>query len=373
MDKSKTLYKKSSTGKLLQWNIIREGNTYWAEYGQVDGKIQSDTPTTCEGKNIGKSNETTPEQQAQAEADAKYTKQIDIKGYVENPEDANTFVFKPTLAHKYTDHGNKMPDLMLSSRKLDGVRCYITKDGAYSRNGKQWVSTKFIEANLVKFFEKFPNFVLDGELYAHKYKDNFNEIVKLIKRTKHFKEGDWDRIERELEYHVFDYFDPEDPDLCAIHRINNLFNWFNAIPDYAHDNIITVRNDFTHKCDVPDMYAKYMEEGYEGIMLRDPAAVYEFKRSYKLQKYKEFQDDEYEIVDIEEGAGNRSGMFGRMICKTNEGITFEANARGNEEYYRELLNNKNNYIGKKATIRYQNLTPDGKPRFGVCVAIRNYE
>jgi DNA ligase-1 len=101
--------------------------------------------------------------------------------------------------------------------------------------------------------------------------------------------------------------------------------------------------------------------------------VYENKRSKFLLKRKEFVDDEFKILEITEGKGNRSGMFGRARLVTSSGIEFEANARGNEQFYIDLLKNKKNYIGEMATVRYQNMTPDGKPRFGVIVAIRNYD
>jgi len=120
------------------------------------------------------------------------------------------------------------------------------------------------------------------------------------------------------------------------------------------------------------LYAEYLKDGQEGQMIRIND-VYENKRSKFLLKRKEFIDDEFRIVDISEGNGNRSGMFGRAHLITSSGIEFEANARGNVSFYEELLKNKSEYIGKMATVRYQNLTPDGKPRFGVIITIRDYE
>lgn len=115
-----TLWKKSSTGKIQQWEIFVDGNTYWAEYGQEGGAIQADTPTTCKGKNIGRANETTPEEQALSEANSKWTKQVDIKHYVEDRSDVDKFVFTPMLAQTYTKHHKKLPETVLCSPKLDG-------------------------------------------------------------------------------------------------------------------------------------------------------------------------------------------------------------------------------------------------------------
>lgn len=365
----KTLYKKNVNEKILQWDIVIEGNTYWAEYGQVGGKIQADTPTVCEGKNIGRANETTPEEQALAEAKAKHKKQIDMKGYVDDMKNVNKTSFSPMLAHPFDKYGHKLPDDVEVSAKLDGLRCYITKDGSYSRNGKQWVATKFIEESLQPFFESYPDVVLDGEIYNHKYKDNFNKIVSLAKKTKNISDEDWVEIEESLEYHIFDCYHEDEPDMKFNHRYEFLYYQFGRC---GYKNIFVVESTPATKEDFYDNFTEFIEQGYEGIMLRDPNSHYEFKRSKYLIKYKEFQDGEFEIFDIEEGSGNRSGMFGRAILKDGD-IIFEANARGNEEFYRELLNNKSEYIGKMATVRYQNRTPDGKPRFGVIVAIRDYE
>jgi DNA ligase-1 len=109
-----------------------------------------------------------------------------------------------------------------------------------------------------------------------------------------------------------------------------------------------------------------LEKGFEGLMLNTYDGEYENKRSKNILKYKKFQDNEYEIIDIVEGCGNRTGMFGYAVLKI-EDKTFRANARGNEDFYKNLLKDKNKYIGKKATVRYQNLTPEGIPRFPVIV------
>lgn len=365
----KTLYKLNNNGKLLQWDIVVEENMYWAVYGQVGGKLQADTPTVCEGKNVGKANETTPEEQALLEAKAKYKKQIDMKGYVEDIDEVEKFVFTPMLAHPYDKYGKKLPHKLSCSPKMDGLRCYITKDGAYSRNGNIWVSTKYIEDSLKSIFEVYPTLVLDGELYCHKLHDDFNKIVSLAKKTKHISDSDWVEIKNKLEYHVFDCYFRDEPNMTFKNRYEFLQKNIFAC---HFNNIILVKSYDATKDDFHTLFQKFIEDGYEGIMLRDPESVYECKRSYGLQKYKEFQDNEFEIVDIEGGSGNRSGMFGRMILTCDVGV-FEANARGNEEYYRELLQNKEQYIGKMATVRFQNYTPEGIPRFGVVITIRDYE
>lgn len=120
---------------------------------------------------------------------------------------------------------------------------------------------------------------------------------------------------------------------------------------------------------------KNISQGYEGIMARDPNSVYELKRSYNLQKYKNFVDEEFEILDIEEGKGNWEGKAMKMIFRNNDGDNFEAVPKGNEDFRRKLLLDKDEICGKMATVKYQNRTPrpENKPRFGIVTAIRDYE
>lgn len=140
-----------------------------------------------------------------------------------------------------------------------------------------------------------------------------------------------------------------------------------------HKSIVIVDTALVNNQEELDTkYQEYLADGQEGQMIRTDD-VYENKRSKFLIKRKEFIDAEFKILDITEGKGNRSGMFGRARLVTSKGVEFEANARGNEQFYIDLFNNRESYIGEMATVRYQNMTPDGRPRFGVIVAIRNYE
>jgi DNA ligase-1 len=120
-------------------------------------------------------------------------------------------------------------------------------------------------------------------------------------------------------------------------------------------------------------YSSFMQKGYEGQMVRIDSP-YESKRSKSLLKRKEFQDAEYKVIDIEEGNGNRSGTAKHLVCyceKTDQ--TFNSNVKGNFDYLAEILDNKDYYIGKLATIKFFELTPDGVPRFPYAIAFRDYE
>lgn len=164
------LYKYTNTGSIQQWQIIVQGNTFYTIEGIKNGKFTQSKPTICEGKNIGKVNETTPEQQALAEAQSKWQKKVD-KGYSEVLTKEKKF-FEPMLAferEKYEKLLFTVPTYV--QPKLDGVRA-ILKDGKLtSRNGKQIVSCPHLE---------IPNWFLDGELYSHKLKEDFNKIISLL-------------------------------------------------------------------------------------------------------------------------------------------------------------------------------------------------
>ena len=123
-----------------------------------------------------------------------------------------------------------------------------------------------------------------------------------------------------------------------------------------------------------NLYNQYLEQGYEGQMVRKSLSSYENKRSKSLLKRKEFVDAEYKIVDIEIGNGNRSGTAKNLVCyceKTNQ--TFNSNIKGSFEYLKEIYDNRKDYIGKLATIKYFQLTPDGVPRFPYAIGFRDYE
>jgi ATP-dependent DNA ligase len=120
-------------------------------------------------------------------------------------------------------------------------------------------------------------------------------------------------------------------------------------------------------------YNEYIENGYEGLMIRTLVGDYENKRSKTLLKYKTFEDDEFEILEVFEGSGKLTGMVGQMLFKIKSGTMFFSTVNGTQEYLTELWSQKADLIGKKATVKYFELTVDGIPRFPKVVGIRDYE
>jgi len=356
------LYSRNSDGSIQTWEIQVDEGKHRVISGKIDGQKVTSDWTLCEGKNVGRSNETTPEEQSEAEAKAKFDKKK-ASGYWENIKDIDKSQYtEPMLAKKYKDVKFLFP--VYTQPKLDGMRCIVRKDGMWSRGGKKIVSALHIYNALKHLFDKDPSLIFDGELFCNKYKNDFNSIISLAKQSKPTKD-DLIASEQSLQYWIYDLASSEQ-------TFGKRFDELKKILP-THKSIVIVTTDLVNNQDQLDAkYAEYLTEGQEGQIIRIDD-IYENKRSKFLLKRKEFVDEEFKILEITEGKGNRSGMFGRARCITSKGVEFEANARGNEAFYVDLYKNKNKYIGEMATIRYQNMTPDGKPRFGVIVSIRNYE
>ena len=389
-----TLYKRDKKGKLMEWSIEHNDISYWTQSGDVGGKLTMTAPTFVEQKNIGKANETSLQEQVIKEVTAKVQYQIDHGYSYDIPSEEKRF--EVSLAAKYDDRlaKNKLDFPYVVEPKLDGVRCYISKnvDGEIimkSRAHKEFVACPHIKENdfVKKFFELYPNAILDGELYNHELKEDFNKIVSLVKKTK-LKTEDLEESARMVQYHCFDSYYPDEPNLTYKERKERVASLIITLPYYfegcveivgAHykltDEVTFV--EVNSEEEVEDMILNFTSAGYEGIMLKKNAPYF-FGRSFDMLKYKKFFDEEYKIVDFEEGNGNLKGIAAAVICAAANGTEFKAGVTGTQEYAAELFTNKENYIGKLATIKYQALTPlkDGKggvPRFGKMMAIRDYE
>ena len=180
------LFSRATTGNLLEWWIEQDGEKYRTVSGTIEGGKVVSSWTVAISKNVGKTNETSPEEQATLEIEAKYTKQLK-SGYSKSIEevDKNSF-FQPMLAHKYEDYQDEIDweRGVLISPKLDGLRCIITKNGMFSRNGNPILSCPHIFEAIKPIFKDHPEYIFDGEIYCHKLKHNFNKIISLARKTK---------------------------------------------------------------------------------------------------------------------------------------------------------------------------------------------
>lgn len=375
-----TLYKKTNTGAIQYWKTWVSDNEVHTEFGQLGTDKPQHTMDIIEGKNIGKKNETTAGEQAALKAKQNWDKHIK-KGYVEDLEqakrgDTGLEGIKPMLAQKYEDREKEINEQFKSSfvaiqPKLDGIRCVaICTDGQvklYTRTQKLIKTVPHIVKQLEIFSEKFekPNFIFDGELYCHKFSDNFNEFISIVKRDELHQNHSI------IEYHIYDI---PSSSKNTNDRLHNLIQLGKVFDKYGLKNLITVETRYA-KCvgDIAIAQSMYIGQGYEGLMVR-LEGPYENKRSKYLLKFKNFQDAEFKIIGIEEGNGKLMGHVGSFICETEEGKQFNCKLKGKLSDLKEHFQNADKIIGKMLTVQYFELTPDEKvPRFPVGIAIRDYE
>jgi len=363
MEEANKIYKLDTKGKPRVWWIEYDDEKYRTHSGILDGKIVTSGWIYAEKKNIGKANQTTVKEQVELEIKSEYEKkQYQGKYHTSIEEAASGAKFvEAMLAQKFSSKKHTQYPY-ISQPKLDGVRCLTSKYHMQTRNGKDFVSCPHILEELEKFFEKFPDVVLDGELYNHNLRDEFEKIVSLVRKSKP-KPEDIEETSKLVEYHVYDIITPKQKTFTGRYDIiSSELSGMNKIK-------VVYAQEAKNKEDVTLLMGKYLEQGYEGQMLRVDATPYEHKRSKSLLKNKEFDDAEFKIVDIVEGVGNYSKMAKSLVIDLRNGITQSCGMRGKQDYLKFLLDNKEKYIGSDVTVRYQGKTNTGKLRFPVAVCV----
>jgi ATP-dependent DNA ligase len=362
------LYKIDTNGNVRVWWMEYDNEKYRTHSGIEGGKIVVSGWQYPEAKNVGRANATTVEEQVLLEVGFEYAKKQNQGKYHPTTKSAakGAKFIECMLADKYNPKKhNKFP--YFSQPKLDGVRCLVSKDGMQSRNGKPILSAPHIRQALEPFFQAFPDAILDGELYNHDLKNDFEKIISLARKTKPTA-ADLKESEEKIQYHVYDaIMDGTFMDRLGfidlhISRGNSFGNRY-----YPTVQTVTTRN-VRDEHDIETLLGLYLECGYEGQMLRVYDSPYEGKRSKNLIKHKEFEDDEFEIVSIEEGKGNWAGAAKRIEIRLKDGTTQFSGVRGSFDMLSDLLYNAKDYIGTDVTVRYQNKTEDDKLRFPVVVA-----
>jgi len=282
------------------------------------------------------------------------------------------------LAHKVNDKKIDFNEPVFIQPKLDGVRCLIRREfddtvnadviRAYSRTGKEFKNLKHILESLRDFFSVNPDVVLDGELYNHALRDDFEQIISLVRKQKPTDE-DRRNAQHLIQYHVYD---------CIVPFIGYeaRLNWLKSNKDLWSNVVIPVETYLVNKYEeAANMhYDGFLKQGYEGSILRLNGA-YEQKRSYNLQKFKDFSDDEATIVGYEAGKGKRTGTLGKFFMMDDNGIEFGC-PPGKGFNYKDLANildNVHDYIGKRATFTYFERTKAGNYRHPQFKCIRDYE
>ena len=279
-------------------------------------------------------------------------------------------MIKPMLAYKLNQHKINFKEFIYMQPKLDGVRCLFTKDGAFSRTGKQFMNVKHIEESLKDYFEQNPAMVLDGELYNHNLRNDFEKIISLVRKQ---KPTDEDRSEarRLTQYHVYDYTNTS---------MNNMVNYKYRLNQLTCSDIYTSSIHYVESRRVKsmkqakDFHIRKLAEGYEGSILRTNTP-YKHGRSWGLMKFKDFHDAEATIVDYQEGKGKRLGTIGKFIMQDDDGNVFGCPPGKGYNYsdMKCILENIHKYMGQQATFTYFERTKAGSYRHPLFKTLRNYE
>ena len=273
---------------------------------------------------------------------------------------------KPMLAHKYNPDKADYPAYI--QPKLDGVRCVFTKNGAFSRTGKEFKNVDHIKKALKNFFNTNPTFILDGELYNHGLKDDFEKIISLVRKTKPTEEHKQEAAEL-IQYHVYDIAN------LAHATYTNRLNILNSQLTYTYPICKVETKVVLDYDEAVKQHKKYLKQGYEGSIYRSISGKYKSTRSWDLMKFKDFHDAEATIINYEVGKGKREGTLGKFIMEDEDGNVFGCPPGKGYDYEEmtNLLENIHDYIGQVATFTYFQRTQAGSYRHPLFKCLRNYE
>ncbi len=358
------LFKKSKSTKAINyWEIEVQGAAIITRFGRVDGKEQRTKDIIKSGKNLGRSNETTPEAQAEAEAASKFQKYLD-KGYVEDrsgetEETAtgiNTQLF-PQLSHEYKKHGHKIKWPAYGQPKFDGAR--MTSDRGIkqvSRKGKPLAVPERVQKDLKKFFSKH---VTDGELYTHEFKADFGKLISAVRKVKG-KSKDLDKV----QYVIYDLFRTDLHFWERLTLLKKIFAKYKGDALQMAETVVLVDEQAAEQ-----YFTSCIERGYEGIMIRNMLGTYQVdKRSYNVQKYKPLVDGEFRIVGVVEGRGKLAGRVATFTCEIDDEHgkrTFETVLKGDKitRFLEQCWEDKTLWKGKWMHVEYMMFTDaEKKPR-----------
>ena len=284
---------------------------------------------------------------------------------------------KPMLAYPVSDKPINYEDKIFMQPKLDGVRCVIQYEQvdhfsrpikyevkAYSRTGKPWLNIEHILFNLKPWFALNPHIVLDGELYNHDLRDDFNKIISLVRKS---KPTDQDRLDAEkmIQFNCYDIIDEsltfEERNLFIRDNVPRNHCVYHVNTVYAYDDKHAKAN---HKIN--------LDNGYEGSILRTNDK-YACKRSHNLRKFKDFHDAEATLTGGVEGKGKRIGTIGKFTAVDSEGNEFGMPVMDKFKILQANFETMKDWVGQEATFTYFERTKANSYRHPLFKALRNYE
>lgn len=372
-----TLYKKNFNGTIYFWKVSVEKykndkTNLKTIHGVNEGKIK----ISCR-KVLKAGREKTLYEKGIKMAEKKWNDKIKKEGYIENLDEIdNVEIFvSPMLAKTVEIKNGKIKGMefpLYVQPKLDGFRCICRilngKVELISRQNLPYKGLPTLKKELLKMYntfdEKNENMIFDGELYMHSVP--FEKFSGFTKRAQNNPSYDIP----EIEFRIYDCFTLENMSMS----FNDRKTFINRVVPNNHINLKCVRTETVKTLDeFKEYFYIFIADMYEGIMVRNPKSPYEIaKRSSHLQKYKEFEDDEFEIIGFQEG----SGVDEKTViwkCKTKDGEEFNVRPKGSVEHRKQLFIDAPKHIGKLLTVKFQELSEIGVPRFPVGKDIReNY-
>ena len=295
--------------------------------------------------------------------------------------------FKPMLAQTYNQTPIDFGQNVYQQPKLDGVRCIFTSDGAFSRTGKRFMNVRHIEQALDYIWKHMPGLILDGELYNHDLRNNFEKIISLVRKQKPTHEDRLDAYNL-VQFHVYD--------MAFAHwwvfgndhmnwRYKKRMEWLHKQFDHYNEGwegpingengrmiqVVKTCNLVTPAM-IKVMHQFFLDQGYEGSVIRLNER-YERKRSKNLLKIKDFQDAEATIIDWVEGKGKRKGTIGKFMAEDPEGIQFGMPVMDKFKKLQRNFKKMQKWVGKVATFTYFERTKANSYRHPLFKALRNYE
>lgn len=381
---------KASTGKFRfaivesdeEWHEPEHGYIIQRSYGQVGGKTTL-SPTIVVDRT--KQKRTWKEQ-----LDLQYNsevKKFKDKGYIEVDKHPNEYsideltgifgevktnqygVIKPQLAKQSEKVTNpKIYDKeWLISRKLDGVKAlFYYSDGEIhtaSRGGEHYdYATVHLRNNpvLLEFFSKFPNVILDGELF--KRGKSLQQISGAARMEKNAYDCDW------LEYWIYDCYLTDKPEMTAMDRYiflleNSSFFLYSGVEDDEKDEPIKILVHVTVEgwASMELEHNKYVSEGFEGACITDPNKPYKpGSRGNQLIKIKQYKSEDFKVIGYELGLRGSEDMT--FICQLDDGRTFKAMPVGDRATKAEYVENfEEKYKGHKVECTFFNYSDEGIP------------
>lgn len=345
MENIKTLYKISNTNKVQVWRGWTEGNKVVVEHGNLDGKQRTDSYEAI-GKNIGKSNETAPEQQALLELEAKYVDKVDNKHYRYSIEEAKVVkedCTQPMHLVNYKDHSHKVKFPCYVQPKCNGSRVTFKNFKTYNKKGRE---EECKVQSMYNYIHRL-NLNFDAEVYCHGM--SLQDIRSAW--TKPNENSD------KLKFYVFDVPEKNEP---FKERVEMLLDILDLTTLLGGDKIVVLTPTVVHSQEALDTYyEKQLKEGYEGIIIRNVDGIYEFgKRSNDVFKRKPRYDTEAKVFEVTKDKKGEGVLKARLSDAFNN-VEVKGKMKGTHE--ERLYENQLQYLDQWVTLSYEELSNKGIP------------